>query len=324
MRRFCLVTLFAITVCGDLARSQLQLLTLRESASLVETVPAVAAAQKRGECPNLSSDYESDKRLFFQVRAACGPRGGQLIDNYYVDRRNGLVTTWGDNPKPVADSTGAALARHLVRDARNRILSINEARCLALEAARAIPDWDRTGAAISVKPFGKINTLASSMQFTAVLVDSPPLKAVRILTVFLAEPNVRDDDTGLILASTGIGRLTSELLRLRTPSWLNDQEAGAVGIVAPQIATNLRYGCTLNTGGVFHSREATMSVSCGGAPVRGANVLVDLKTGGVASPESGNSLDSSETVRLAQQLLAQEQRRKIDLKRQVDQECHLE
>ena len=106
-------------VCAGSARAQLDLLTLREAESLVELIPDVVSAQKKGECPDLSPMYEERAQQSFQVRRECGPEAGTLIFHYTVNRRDGNVTLWGDNPVAVADDRGKAPASQLVQDAQS-------------------------------------------------------------------------------------------------------------------------------------------------------------------------------------------------------------
>src|SRR2546423_5409860 len=100
--------------------AQLDLLTLSEAERIVEKIPAVVDAQRKGECPDLSASYQGE-HLWFGVRSSCGPSAGMLIDRYDLNRRTGEVTLWGDDPRPVADVVGKELASRLVRQAQRRI-----------------------------------------------------------------------------------------------------------------------------------------------------------------------------------------------------------
>src|SRR5437870_4678027 len=101
MRRISWFLIVAGLFAEDLS-AQLDLLTFREAESLVERVPTVIAAREQGACPLLSGYYESEpEEVSFQVRSGCGDTGGQLIENYTVNRRTGAVRLWGDNPTAV-------------------------------------------------------------------------------------------------------------------------------------------------------------------------------------------------------------------------------
>ncbi len=121
---------------------QLDILTVREAQKIVASIPDVAAARQAGKCPQLSSAYSGADRLDFQVRLNCGSSAGQLLNNYSVNRRTGAVRLWGDDPLPVADRAGEGLAANLIDQARARVLSNQEAACVALTAAKSLPDWE--------------------------------------------------------------------------------------------------------------------------------------------------------------------------------------
>jgi hypothetical protein len=315
-----LLLLFVLSaVCLD---AQLNVLTLREAESLVERVPDVVGAQKNGECPNLSPSYDAPGELAFQVRSTCGPGSGMLIGNYTVNRRTGAVTLWGDDPKPVADAEGEVLAKQLIAQAWQRILSAEEARCLALAAARSLPGWSETDANVSVKPFGKANRFESTMQFTATRSSSArPAQSGRMLTVNVAAALVRDDETGLNIMSAALGALTSKMVGLRAPPWLTDEDALSVGLLVSSVAASPRDGCKLYTGGAFYSHQAIMGVSCPAGDLRDSNVLVNLQTGEAKNPDTGKSLDSAESGRVARKLLEQIKTRRAELQKEVEAAC---
>jgi len=214
------------------------------------------------------------------------------------------------------------LARQFVAEARRRILAPEEARCLALEAARGLPGWSVTGASVTVKPFGKPNTFDRSTQFTATRVSAAePVESGRMLTVDLSNAIVRDDETGLAATSAGVGNLASKLVGLRTPPMLTDEDAASVALLVPRVAANLREGCRLEIGGAFYSDQALMGVSCAGNGIRDSNVLVNLRTGEVKDPSTGAPLESSAAARLAQNLLSQLPKRRADLEKEVASAC---
>ncbi len=316
--------LFSFGLFASAAWAQLDLLTLRESASLLERIPDFVESQKRGECPQFSADYNGEpNELLFQVRSYCGPRGGQLIGNYIVNRETGAVIGWGDS-KPSADPQVLALARQLIGEAKKRILSTTEAHCLALEAAKALPGWTADYVALQVKQFGKIDILEKTMNFTATRESSlAPAQSGRMLTVYLDEARVRDDESGTDIMSAGVGILTSKLLELRTPEWMSDEDAAWVALAVPQVAKEIGEGCKLYVGGVFYSHESLMGVACKNATLSKTNVLVNIQTGSVTDPDTGKPLDSTESQKVAHQLLEQIRKRRVDLKIEVQANCRL-
>jgi hypothetical protein len=318
-----LTVLFLMILWSDFVRAQLNLLTPREAISIAEKIPAVKAARKEGCCPLFSYTYSGSEKLDFQVRCGCGPRGDMLVNNYTVNRRTGETTSWGDFPKPVLDSEGEAFAKQIVAQAQKRILSLDEARCLAMEAAKALPGWNGADATVSVKQFNKVNTLEQQAYFIATLVSpSGPLELGRMLTVFLTEARVRDDETGMDLVSAGVSNLASKLIELRSPAWLSDQDVASIAIVIPRIATNLRDGCKVNAGGLpSYSHETTAGVSCKDVPIRESSILINLQTGMVTDPDTGKSLNTAESEKIARQGLDEKNAHRIKLQKEVNDSC---
>jgi len=309
--------------------AQLNVLTLREAESLVELIPDVVTSQQRAECPNVSPGYAEGTELEFRVRTTCGSGSGMLIGAYTVNRWTGAIKTWGDNPQPVGDNQGSALAAQLVQQARKRILSTSEAQCLARTAARAIPGWSAGDAVIAVDPLSKPGTPSAKSEAREGIThfaanhtsSSSRVESGRLLTVYLDEARVRDDETGADLLSAAVGDLSAKLVGLRAPVWLSDEEAASVALAVPQVAANLREGCTLNTGGAFYSHEALIGASCKDGLIRDSNVLVNLETGSVTDPRTRKSLDTREAQRIARQLLSDAQKRRTNLQEAVQLVC---
>jgi hypothetical protein len=281
-------------------------------------------ARSNGECPSLSANYQEANQLWFQVRGGCGPTAGMLINNYTVDRRTGDVTLWGDNPLPVADQTGQAFARQLVLQARKRILTTREARCLALEAARSLPNWSGSDAAISVELLGKAeyDRVEFSVQHRS---SVRPSDSGRGLSVNLRTARVRDDETGRQMMSAGLGALTSKILERRAPIWLSDEDAISIAFQIPSVAAGVRGGCRLWAGGAFRSEETQVGLSCGGRQAEGATVVaVNLRTGKTIDANTGKSLESVEATRLARQILDKLEQRRSELRKELDSVCRPE
>lgn len=311
------------------SEAQLNVLTLREAESLIELVPDVVASQQRGECPNISPGYTEGMEVDFRVRTTCGTGSGMLIGAYTVNRWTGAVRTWGDNSQSVADNRGSVVAAQLAQQARKRILSPSEAQCLALTAAHALPGWGAGEAVISVNPFSKAGTPSAKaearegiMHFTASLISSTrPVHSGRMMTVFLADARVRDEETGVDVMSAAVGDLSAKLLELRAPVWLSDEDAASVAMTVPRVSTNLREGCKLDTGGAFYSHETLLGVSCKDSSVRESGVLVNLETGAVTDPDTRKSLETDQTQRIARELLSDSQKRRAELQKAVELVC---
>ena len=142
-----------------------------------------------------------------------------------------------------------------------------------------------------------------------------------MLTVYLTEARVRDDETGGAVMSAAVGDLSAKLVELRAPVWLSDEEAASVALAVQRVATNVREGCKLDAGGAFYSHEALIGVSCKDGSMRESNVLVNLQTGAVTDPDTRKSLDTVEVQRIARELLSDAQERRAELQKAVDLIC---
>jgi hypothetical protein len=317
-----LVLLIFCTLAGGYLRAELNLLTLREAESLVEKVREVAVSQERGECPQFSATYGDADQLMIQVRRSCGPTGGTLINNYEVNRRTGVVTQWGDNAPPITEPPVKSFAGQLMLRAQRRALSDDEARCVALEAAKALPDWGGGDAVVTVQPFGKAE--GAEVSFNANHHSlSQPADSGRLLSVGRDTAWVRDDETGEDLMSASLGSLTSKIFALRAPVWLTDEDAISIARQIPAAAQGIRNGCRFWASGAFRAQEAIVGLSCDGKQAEGATVVaVNLRTGQTTNADTGKVLESLESKRLASQLLAERERKQMDLRKDVDATCH--
>jgi len=301
-------------------KAQLDQLTLREAESIVERVPRVAEAQKKGECPQSSAAYPGGHEVAFQVRGSCGPASGMLIDTYTVNRRTGVVTVGEDPPQPVANQAGEIYAAQLISQTQGRILKLSEARCLALAAARNLPGWSGADGRISVEPFYK--PAARETTFTAERLSSArPAQSGRMLTVNLADARVRDDETGLYVASGELGALTAKLLELRAPVSLTDEDAISIALLIPSIATQLGNGCTVAAGGAFRSQQALVGLVCKAPNKETLTVAINVRTGEPTDPDTGMRLESADAARLASLLLDKLALSRAELRREVDVLC---
>jgi hypothetical protein len=318
-------SLVFLALGAECLHAQLNFLTVREAASIVERVPDVAEAQKKGECPSISGgvDLAGHDEMGFQVRRQCGPYAGQLIDNYMVDRRTGKVAEGMEdlaNRKSALTAAGRVYAHDLVLEAQQRILSANEGRCLALEAARALPDWSAPDAIVSVE---QVDGILAEMFFTATRSSKTrPTETVRTLAVDLSTATVRDDETGLNIASGGLGGLASKMIELRAPVWLTDEDAAAIALLIPHMQEALQVGCKAYTGGVFHPREAVIGISCPGPPTPKATyATVNLQSGDVTNTDTGKSIPTPESAHLASDLLSSKSKRRNELQKELEAAC---
>jgi len=316
--------LIALIVFSGRLQGQLDELTLREAESIVERVPAVAAAEKKGECPQLSGAYWTGDEVQFQVRRACGPDAGTLINPYLVNRRTGAVSM-GEAGEPALDRAGRAFATRLLALARARRLSADEARCIALEGARSLPGWGGNDAVVSVQPLPtpQVRPLEADVAFTALnRPSSRPLQSARPLTVNLSTGQVRDDETGLSLVSAELGALVAKIVALRAPLVLSDKEAISIALSVPSVAEKIPEGCRLSGGGAYNPNEVVAGPNCEGRS-GDWSVTVNLSTGEVRDAETRKIVDATKAGRLAREILDERKRQSSQLREEVDAFCRV-
>ena len=320
MTRIYIITIY-LAASTAVIHAQLDLLTIRESESLVEHVPAVADGIAQGGCPTLSPTYGDQDRLGVQVRFACGAKAGQLLSNYVVNRRTGALTSGLDEDLSHIVPETAAFAAALVARAIQRKLSPAESTCLALEAARGIPGWEGKAASITVEPFGK--PTMRNREFTARRRSSdPPIECGRMLNVDTAQVRVRDDETGRYLMSAGLGSLVEKMIMLREPIGLSELDVIDIVGQLPSLTAKLLPGCLLSTGGVFRSDERQVGLLCGGSLTQVTSaVSVNIFSGRLKDLESGHYLASAEAAESSRLHLHQAEQRRSDLQRDVDALC---
>jgi hypothetical protein len=307
------------TFFDGLLSGQIALLTIREAESIVEKVSSVEVARRSGLCPSLSTGLTSPNEVVVQVRRGCGSDAGTLLNNYTVDRRTGTISPSNEDGGPVLNSESRDFARHLVEEAHSRVLSNSEAACVALEAAKGLPGWSRPEANVTV---GLIRQVApDQVLFTAVNQQvGGPIQTSRFVTVDPTMPSVRDDELGITLSSARLGSLLSKIIELREPPLLTDEEALAVALSVPAVASRVESGCWLSGGGAFSSDEVFAGVSCDG-DLRGDLVSIILRTGQVANDRTREVYQSEVAARLARRFLADRESQRSELRKEIQAIC---
>jgi hypothetical protein len=299
--------------------AQLDRLTLREAEAITERLPEVEEAERRGECPTFSTTFEEPDRVSFQVRVGCGPTGGQMIGSYTVDRQTGAATLF-DQTSIIRSPRGEALARRLVDQARARLLSEGEARCLALEAARSFPAWGEKDSKVSVREVGNEGHRSdfTSQHFLA----GVPAAIERSLTVDRATGQVQDSGTATSVLSADVGALATKLLALREPIQLTYEDAAIVALRIPEIAAMVPEGCILSVGDAPSSLRVGAVISCGGRS-RGDSFEINLGTGEVTGVDQ-RRFGSQAAIDLTSRILGDQQRRQTTLRREIESACSRE
>jgi len=299
--------------------AQLNLLTDQEVISIIDRVPDIANALK-DECPIFSSTIWYGDIVSIQVRRSCGPHAGQLVGNYQVNKRNGEVITGWDNPLPVLDIDGEAFAKQIVAQAQERILSLDEAKCLVKEAAKNLPELKKSSTEISIKL--SENTISSDNLATFIITDNsntPHNGKERKFNINLDEVKIYENDSDISVVSPGIDNLVSKLLGLRAPMLLIEREIKDVIIAIPEIANLLTDEC------VLYARNESLNRSIAGVGCNSSvsikTVYINPQTGEVTDPETGKSLDTPESKKLARLFFDQKLLNKSQLEKEIEVVC---
>ncbi len=313
------VSLIALVAAS--APAQLNLLTPREAIQIARLIPEVAEAQRKGFCPRFGLSYgETLDRIGMQVRGGCGERAGQLIGRYEIDLRIGAVFE-GEVAEPVKTSAIAARAKRLLERAEARILTPEESRCLALEAAKSLPGWGgQPGHEVSVEPTGPF-----ALRFDAHLrIQNPPLRTDRVFTVDRATAHVHDDHAGAEVMAPNVVALAALMLAVHRPIQLSDDDALDIARLIPEIQAQAQKPCS-----VFYV----------GGPLSWENILVEVQsycegsadeshTGVAINPESGALFDYSDkpltapaAALFAQKRLQEIRQERIKMREKIKAAC---
>jgi hypothetical protein len=305
--------------------AQLNLLTVQEAESLVEFVPDVRVARSGGRCPAFSVGFADDFRLVVQVRGACPDPESEstLISNYSVDLRTGVITE-GDNSAPISTPEIRQRRTSLLKIAHSRSLSESEAACLVLATLKGEHSIRDTSSSLSVTQVGGAD--GQQLHFAGLhrLTDLHVI-ASGFYTVDLVTGRVRDDGSGVYVASDTQGLLLSKLQTLHFPLLLSTAQAIEIARHVPIIAERLGDGCVdAQSSGLGLSEEVYVGTlnhcNTGGRSV-GALVSVNVRTGAVSDPKTMEDLSSSESRRVADALLRDMDVQLRGLQSEAESEC---
>lgn len=306
--------------------AQFDLLTPVEASRIVERIPPVIEQARKLRCPvitNVSlSDPQQPTIFDVEVRAACRTSSGSsLIDRYRVDRRDGTVTTWGDNPAKVADSESQLLAEQILRQARSRILSTRESQCLALEAARSLPGWGTEGGTTAIALVGTPPFSAKTYFSVTRKIGHPPVELTIFLYVDPTTGHVLNAGTATEVTSASLAQLLAKLIALRSPDLLSDNDFVAIAKMMPRFAAAQHNGCSLNVSDAFMPERAEVQAVCNGSYVEGLGVSISVSQGSVFDSETGAEIDVPEAKLLAQKLSSVLHERRKRLENEVSARC---
>ena len=132
--------------------------------------------------------------------------------------------------------------------------------------------------------------------------------------------DIKKNELGINLNSARLGLLLSKIIELREPPLLTDEEALAVALSVPAVASRVEPGCRLSGGGAFSSDEVFAGVSCD-RDLRGGVVSINLRTGQIADAETRQVFRSEAAANLTRKFLDGKERRRSELRKEIQLEC---
>jgi hypothetical protein len=264
------------------------------------------------------ADPQDPAAMDVEVRAACG----SFHDRYVVDRRTGIVTTWGDNPQRAGGPASTSLAEKLLTVARTRVLSLRESRCLALEAARSLPGWEGADGSTTIQQQGAPPFSPETyFQLRRKSLD-PPVEAVALLYVNPRTGHVQDGGSATEVVSPGLGELLAKMIALKFPPLLNNQNALLIALRVPALAAVLqRKGCSLIVNSELTPEVAIIAPACDGRYLDGPKIAVDLRDGLVSDADTKKPIDAQQADLLAKNLVSTVLKTRLRLQEEVDAKC---
>lgn len=318
--------LLAVPLLGTVTAtcwSQVDLLTIRESARLLETFPQYKRSQSLGQCPGFDLSSDAPSKVWIQMRGFCPPEGfngSTTIASYYLDRSTGTVTVWPSGEGVNVSAEAKSLARILVAQARARTLSEHEAQCVAREAGRDGSGLYATEVAVSEER----NESHRIQYLVRYRVPSWDIRGAWHISLDTSTFEVTGPfDEGI--HSLRIGALLAKMRALREPIELSSGDAVAVALQVPSLRVRVRSMCGPELSAEFGSadtRYITLRDTCATLPRQDHVVAaVNILNGAVTDPKTGVSLDSPESLGLARDLLEVAQGRGTALRAEIDTLC---
>lgn len=326
-RTCCRIALLCVAFAAS--GEQLDLLTSYDVQLIVEAVPEVVAAQANGKCPGFSITRWGDDKLWVQARGRCfdGSSQSTLINNYVVDRRNGVVFL-GEGETPLRSESLHRRQSEVIAAARRRVLSNEEARCLAKKAMESLARVRETGDSF------ELQMTVSANEEKAVFSGVHRLPSVRVttsttVTVDKRTGEVVENATGASFLSDEFSLLAARVLAQRVPVILTTDDAVEIARVHPAFAGYRSLKCTeiaASTLEVLAERRFVGLVGhCAGDPAHpDISVSVDLRTGRVLDERNQRELTSPESAAVASRLLAVLHSRRRNIQKLIESACAAE
>jgi hypothetical protein len=314
---------FLTMVCVCIhAVAQLNLLSPRDARAVVEQLPEFEDALRQAKCPGIAVSLFDAQRLFVEIRGECfDPTvSSTFIGSFFLDRSTGIVTRVGSGP--VLSQEGFEGVRSAVLgEAKNRILTLAESRCLVSVASQA--ELRGKHAELSIE--AGVPRDDSLMEFIVIeRFPSRSARVVRSLTVDRSAGTVTDGASGRQLRFQDLDELSRAIIGLRTPEVLSVEDGLSLVSELPAARASFLDGCELVASGIDAGPdEMYVGTRQGACRSRRPDAIacVNLRTGAVLDPRTRlpfTAQPSSDTIR---GLFTAVVGRRAELRRFVDSRC---
>jgi hypothetical protein len=316
------VGLFASAVLP--CRAQVDLLTPRESAEILEALTQFKESQGRGECPGAVPLAPPTARMIpLQLRGFCPdgqPTGSTTIGDFQVDRSTGAVSVWPSGQPIPVPTEARTLAHAIAAQARSRALSEPEAECVAREAAKGAPGPNEFAAV--ARGDGRTD---HEFEFLALYrLPQAGVTEVRHVLVNTSSLEVLGPDD-MPLHTPEVAAILSRLWAAREPALLSMGEAIAVALEVPSVLARVVGTCSPRLSaesGTANTRFIAVENTCAPYPRTIRTIaVVDILHGTVTEPQTQRVLDTPGSVALARELLARARERKAAVQADIQNLC---
>jgi hypothetical protein len=243
-----------------------------------------------------------------------------LVGNFIVDARTGDVMTWPNGERlPVPDGV-KQFATKLVAQAQTRVLSRQEAQCVAWLTAR------ETGGSTAPADVERLDLTDGELRFSVryPLVQPSANAVIYFLMDWPPFAVVTSSDRRPI-HSVELDGLLSQIRTAHGEVALSPLESVEVALRVPRIVEPVSSKCpplVFADSGTSRLRFVGVEDACEHLPrSRRLIAAVDVLTGAVTDPRDQRVLDTPESIELARELLSRAGERRAAAKEETERVC---
>jgi hypothetical protein len=229
----------------------------------------------------------------------------------------------GSASVPVISPAIAVLARRLIEDAKRRMLSPSESRCVAVQAMRDASGTELDLHSGSVQQLGVAEK--GKLRFGADYSVGSLGRVSRYITVDPRHFSARYDSSELDIASPGLASLLFLMEEVHRPLHLSPEEMIQIVEALPALVSGSKSGClrfTIDSDeGYDLSQYVEVESRCTGGPKTEPLVSVDILSGEVRDAKTMKVVDSPVGHEIAQRIMVNLEATKSKAQAALDKLC---